>query len=184
MGRPLVVVFPEFAEQDLAWIQDLRRQYDALSMAAIDPHFTLVRPREGIEADALAQALPGRLTGVRPFEFILREARVVAPTDESDYSYVFLIPDEGSEEFFRLHRQIGSGAFIPHITICRSLRLAHCEKLADELNSRGIEVRGKVTALDIVVEDGARLAKVHRHILGDSKPSDSRGREQPADVIL
>lgn len=92
------------------------------------------------------------------------------PVDGGEYSYVFLVPDEGMSSIIRLHDLIYSGdlssslrldiPFVPHITVASSKNLSHCKSLCDRINSERLEIRGEVHELALVIEDGVRISPV------------------------
>jgi len=92
------------------------------------------------------------------------------PSVVGEYSYVFLVPDEGFSDVVQLHDKIYSRElrsclrldipFVPHITVASSKKVAVCKELVDVLNDKKFEVTGRVQSLDLVFEDGNRITTV------------------------
>jgi 2'-5' RNA ligase len=165
MSNLLVVNYPKISEDDLAWIQDIRRQYDELNFRAIDPHFTLVFPMIGIDREQLVSHVEKSIQGTQLFEFAIRCA-VLCNDAFSRYTHVFLVPDEGYSKIIKLHDRLYTGViaselrldipFIPHIGIANSHDAHRCKELVDRLNSQQFEIRGRIDRLDVIWSEGNR----------------------------
>jgi 2'-5' RNA ligase superfamily len=163
MDSLLVVNYPIISKDDLAWIQNIRQQYDKLNFRAIDPHFTLVFSLIGIDRSTLISHIKQSILDIHPFEFTLRCA-VLSNDVFSDYTHVFLVPDEGYSKIVKLHDRLYAAVladqlrldipFIPHIGIANSLNVRSCKELVDRLNSQQFEIRGKIDQLDIIWSEG------------------------------
>jgi 2'-5' RNA ligase superfamily len=163
MKSLLVVNYPTISKDDLAWIQDIRKKYDELNFTAIEPHFTLVFPLTDIDRATLISHVQQSIQAIQSFEFILRCA-VLSNDAFSNYTHVFLVPDEGYSKIIKLHDRLYTAVlanelrldipFIPHIGIANSLNARSCKELVDRLNSQQFELRGRIDKLDIIWSEG------------------------------
>jgi hypothetical protein len=155
----LVLVYPQLEEKDYNWIQTFRSKHDEKYFTVVEPHFTIVFPVFDInekEFISHVQKIAGKF---KEFYFVLRCAQIVKDSF-SDYTDVFLIPEEGYRLFVKLHDSLYTGIlekdfrldipFIPHLGIANNLDAKHCKKLADEINLRSIEIVGAISRLEIV----------------------------------
>jgi 2'-5' RNA ligase len=166
VSRLLIVVYPKISKPDFEWIQDHRRKYDELSCQAVPPHFTLFFPSAEFKSDDLFQIAKRNISSFPSFQFSLRSAMIM-PRLVGEYSYVFLVPDEGFSQIIQLHDKIYSNElssslrldipFVPHVTVASSKNVAVCKELVDALNNKKFEITGKIQTLDIVFEDGDRI---------------------------
>ena len=174
MERLLVVSYPIIATDRLAWIQDIRLQYDELNFQAIDPHFTLVFPIADLDREVLISHVRRSIQHMQSFEFVIRCA-IVCGDAFNDYTHVFLVPDEGYGQLVKLHDRLYTGVlagqlrldipFIPHIGIANSQNARNCKQLADRLNEQQFEIHGKVNRLDIIWDKNDRVGKVEEFLL-------------------
>lgn len=158
-----VVNYPTLSEKDFQWIQSVRKKFDKLFYNVINPHFTLVFPTENISFELLFEHLQKVAEHFEPFEFVIRCATVGDP-DFMDHAHLFLIPDEGFSKIVKLHDAFYRGVlepelrldlpFVPHIAIASLPNPEDCKKLADKLNAKNFEIRGKIETLDIIRFDG------------------------------
>ena len=159
----LVVNYPTISKDDLAWIQNIRQEYDELNFRAIDPHFTLVFPLIDIDRATLISHIQQSIKDVQAFEFTLRCA-ILSNDAFSDYTHVFLVPDEGYSKIVKLHDRLYTAVlvdrlrldipFIPHIGIANSLNAQSCKELVDRLNSQQFEISGRIERLDLIWSEG------------------------------
>ena len=173
-SRLLIVAYPKISEKDYAWIQNIRERNDRLSFDAIKPHFTLFFPSNQFTQKDLVHATKRNVRGIGPFRFVLRCAVLMPPVVE-DYSYMFLVPDEGFSYFVKLHNRIYRGPiaqtlrldipFVPHITVGSTKNLAHAKKVIDELERQSFEICGAIDSLAIVIEDGDRIRTIKEIVL-------------------
>ncbi|MDX1616802.1 MAG: hypothetical protein R3300_21015 [Candidatus Promineifilaceae bacterium] len=84
----LVLAYPEIDQEDRAWIQSLRAEYDERYYGVVEPHFTLVFPTEALDIRDLSAHVRDTLSGGWPVRFVLRCALVV-PDQFSDATHVF-----------------------------------------------------------------------------------------------
>ncbi len=154
----LVLAYPEIADHDLEFIQQIRSRQDPLfSLVAL--HFTLVFPLSGISEKEFMDEIAIQVNNFSRFTFILRKATLHKDEFTGEW-LVFLIPHEGYSGFVQLHDALYSGKlekyhrrdfdYIPHITVCRSADKNHCMQLADQLNGPQVNIQGQITAIDLV----------------------------------
>lgn len=96
---------------------------------------------------------------IEAFNFVLRCA-VLGDDAFSDFTHVFLVPDEGYSRIVKLHDRLYIGIlkeelrlnipFVPHIGIANSQNAQACKDLVDDLNAAPFEVRGRVEKLDVI----------------------------------
>ncbi|MGJ3249382.1 MAG: 2'-5' RNA ligase family protein [Elainellaceae cyanobacterium] len=90
----------------------------------------------------------------------------------SDFTHVFLVPDEGYSRIIKLHDRLYTGMlidelrldipFIPHIGIANSRNAQECKNLVDNLNSKSFEVNGKVETLDVIWYEGNQVDTIKK----------------------
>jgi len=155
----LVLAYPQIEEKDYNWIQKYRALHDEKYFNIVEPHFTLVFPVNNIDEKAFVSHVQKARKKVKEFFFVLRCAQILKDSF-SEYTDVFLIPEEGYRIFVKLHDALYSDIlenelrldipFIPHLGIANSLDAKKCKTLADEINNKNIEIVGAITKLDIV----------------------------------
>ena len=160
MTRSLFVInYPTIAPEDFNWIQSVRKQYDELYQEIINPHFTIVFPVFNFQEKAFIKHIKQAIQEIEAFDCVLRCA-VLGDDAFSDYTHVFLVPDEGYSSIVKLHDRLYTGIltnelrldipFVPHIGIANSRNAQRCKQLVDELNAKSFEIRGKVEKLDVI----------------------------------
>lgn len=155
----LVIAYPTIDKKDFRWIQSIRKEYDERYFNIVNPHFTIVFPVFNIEFDQFAGHVKKILEKFATFFFVLRCAQIVKDSF-SDYTDLFLIPEEGYRLFVKLHNALYTGIlekelrldipYIPHIGIANSLDPLKCKSLADRINSKNIEIVGAINKIDVI----------------------------------
>ena len=155
----LVLAYPQLEGKDFEWIQSIRAKHDARYYKLVEPHFTLVFPVIDVELKLFIKHTETAAKKFKEFYFVLRCAQIVKDSF-SDYTDVFLIPEEGYRIFVKLHDQLYRDVlekelrldipFIPHLGIANNLDPIKCKFLADEINNRNLEIFGAINKLDIV----------------------------------
>jgi len=155
----LVLAYPTIEKKDLNWIQSIRKEHDERYYKIVNPHFTIVFPVNNCDYNQLSEHVKKVTRKFGTFFFVLRCAQIVKDSF-SDYTDVFLIPEEGYRLFVKLHDALYTGIlekelrldipFIPHLGIANSLDPLKCKDLSDKLNSKNIEIVGAINKLDIV----------------------------------
>ncbi len=171
----LAINYPTLVQPDLDWIQGIRQQYDELYFEVVAPHFTLVFPAFNQDETTFTEHVRRIARETPPFEFVLRCA-VLGDDAFSDYTHVFLVPDEGYSQIVRLHDRLYTGIlseqlrldipFVPHIGIANSKDARACKRLVDEINAREFEIFGKVEHLDVIEYVENRVRTLERIPLG------------------
>lgn len=155
----LVLAYPEIEQKDFTRIQSIREKNDARYYNIVDPHFTLVFPVNEIPHDKFISHVFSVSRKFSKFYFVLRCAQIVKDTF-SNFTDVFLIPEEGYRIFVKLHDALYTGIlekelrldipFIPHMGIGNDTDPHECKRLADKINAENIEIFGAIGKLDIV----------------------------------
>ena len=155
----LVLAYPQIEEPDYKWIQSVRAEHDERYYNVVEPHFTLVFPVFDVDEKTIINHTISTAKKFKEFYFVLRCAQIVKDSF-SDYTDVFLIPEEGYRIFVKLHDTLYTGPiakdlrldipFIPHVGIANNTDPVKCKKLADEINKRNPEIVGSINKLDVV----------------------------------
>jgi hypothetical protein len=160
MSRSLLVVnYPALSAEELEKIQSVRRQHDLLNYDVVAPHFTLVFPVFDHDEKSFIAHVEQIAQSLSSFDFVIRCA-VLGDDAFSDYTHVFLVPDEGYSRIVRLHDLLYTGIlaselrldipFIPHIGIANDLNPQVCKTIVDTWNATDFEIWGKVQRLDVI----------------------------------
>lgn len=170
----LVLAYPEIEKKDYEWIQSIRKVYDERYYKIAEPHFTLVFPLFDLEEKKLIDHVSMVAKKFKEFYFVLRCAQIVKDSF-SEYTDVFLIPEEGYRIFIKLHDELYTGIlknelrldipFIPHVGIGNNLSAAKCKILADDINRNSPEIVGSVNKLDIVSFENNKVNTIKKIIL-------------------
>ena len=162
----LVLAYPQLEKKDYDWIQSIRSKHDERYYKLVQPHFTLVFPSFSIIEKLFTSHVEKVTKKFKEFYFVLRCSQIVKDSF-SDYTDVFLVPEEGYRIFVRLHDALYTGvlenelrldiAFIPHIGIAGYTDPLKCKKLAYEINKNNPEIFGSIYKLDVVSYDSSRI---------------------------
>lgn len=162
----LVLSYPNFAPEDLDWIQEIRAEHDELYLEVVDPHFALVFPVFGMDPAVFSRHAREKAEGSGKIPFVLRCASVVDDAF-SEYFHTFLVPDEGYSGIVKLHDKLYRGPlapelrldipFIPHIGVGNSQDPLLCKALADGLNARDFSIAGEIDVLDVARYEDDRV---------------------------
>jgi 2'-5' RNA ligase len=111
---------------------------------------------------------------IEAFEFVIRCA-VLGDDAFSDYTHVFLVPDEGYSNVVKLHDRLYTGLltgelrldipFVPHIGVANSPDAKACKKLVDELNSKDFAIAGKIESIDAIWYEDDKVGTIERILL-------------------
>lgn len=155
----LVIAYPQLEEKDYSWIQTVRSKYDERYFKVVEPHFTFIFPDFNTNKDEFIKHVQHVAKKFKEFYFVLRCAQIVKDSF-SDYTDVFLIPEEGYRLFVKLHDALYTGVlekelrldipFIPHLGVANNLDAEKCKSLADEINSENLEIVGAISKLEII----------------------------------
>jgi 2'-5' RNA ligase len=172
MAKSLLVVnYPTISAEDFDWIQSVRKQHDQLHWEVVDPHFTIVFPVFSLEEKAFIHHIEQAVKEIETFDFVLRCA-VLGDDAFSDFTHVFLVPDEGYSRIVRLHDRLYTEVltnelrldipFVPHIGIANSRNAQACKYLVDDLNARSFEIKGRVEKLDIIWYEDDKVGTIEQ----------------------
>lgn len=163
------VCMPQFAPDALAEFQALRLAHDPGEAARIGPHVTLVFPTNRIEETAFIAHVGSVAAYTAP---AMLRFRSVMPWIEpgTGLTFLFLVPDEGSDWLKQLHMRLYSGVlapslepacpYIPHLTLGRFADLATASAVADEVNARLGCQSGLVSSLEMVRVEAASVRPI------------------------
>lgn len=167
----LVLAYPSLSKQDLDWIQQIRSVHDQRYFHIFAPHFTLVFPAPDSLLNHVQPHVEAVATKLHPISFVLRSALVVKDSF-SDFTGVFLVPDEGFGNIVRAHDVLYTGIleeelrldvpFIPHIGIANYLSPQTCKRLANEINQCALTINGMIDNLDVVTWERSAVHTVAR----------------------
>jgi 2'-5' RNA ligase len=170
----LALSYPSISDVNRTLIQAIREQHDP-NYAIVAPHFTLVFPLVDQERALLSEHLHRILQGQEQISFVLRCALVVKDVT-GDSTHTFLVPDEGFSDLVKLHDHLYTGflaeqlrldiPFIPHITVASSRQPEVCKRVADEINSQNISIRGTIRTVALVEYANNRVMTLEQIALG------------------
>ncbi|OGV10609.1 MAG: hypothetical protein A3J84_01060, partial [Ignavibacteria bacterium RIFOXYA2_FULL_37_17] len=148
--------------------------YDERYYNLVLPHFTLVFPVNNAEQKAFINHIEKASKKFKEFYFVLRCAQIVKDSF-SDYTDLFLIPEEGYRIFVKLHDALYSGIlekelrldipFLPHLGIANNKDPLKCKTLSDEINSKNPEIFGAINKLDVVSFTNEKVETIKEIIL-------------------
>lgn len=171
----LALAYPTLSAADYERIQSFRKLYDR-NYRLVEPHFTLVFGVPDWEAEAFIAEIDDRQCGFQAFDFCLCCA-VLNRDASGDLYHVFLTPDAGYSQVVRLHDRLYSGKllphrrldidFIPHIGIANSNDPRQCLEWIESWNREEFEIRGRVSALDVVRYEDDTVKSLRRIPLAD-----------------
>ncbi len=155
----LVIAYPEIEKKDYAWIQSVREKHDERFYKVVEPHFTFVFPVFNIKEKDFIEHASSIAKKFNEFYFVLRCAQIVKDSF-SEYTDVFLIPEEGYRIFVKLHDALYTKIlkdelrldihYVPHLGIANNFDANRCKQIADEINKANIEIVGAVKKLEII----------------------------------
>ena len=95
--------------------------------------------------------MAGNSLGFKRIKFISK-CTVIVKDSFSEFTDLFLVPDEGYSDIVKLHDKLYSGIlknnlrfdipYIPHIGIGGSTNPVECKSIADELNKSNFSING------------------------------------------
>jgi hypothetical protein len=165
----LVIAYPEIEKKDYAWIQSVREKHDERFYKVVEPHFTFVFPVFNIKENDFIAHVNSVAKKFNEFYFVLRCAQIVKDSF-SEYTDVFLIPEEGYRIFVKLHDSLYTKIlteelrldihYVPHLGIANNLDAYKCKKIADEINKANIEIVGAIKKLEIISYENDSVEKI------------------------
>ena len=174
----LVLAYPNISKKDYEWIQRFRKKYDSRYYKIVKPHFTIVFPVNNIDESIFIRHIERVSQDYKPIEFSLRCSTIVKDSF-SDFSDIFLVPDEGNSKIIKLHDEFYSDVlasnlrldipFIPHIGIGGSKFPEEYKKLSDKLNKKDFCINGIIDSLDITYYNYPELKTIKKIFLKNTK---------------
>jgi 2'-5' RNA ligase len=169
-----VLAYPEMAAEGYDRIQAIRRDYDP-AVSFVEPHFTIVFPREDIDAGSLIAHAGPLAAGLKPVRFTLARAETARGVSDG-MSYLYLVPDEGHDAIVDIHGRLHAGpvrhrpgvdpAFVPHITVGVFGDPDETLSQAMRLNGEGLKIHGRLAALSVVACGDATVTPLANIPLG------------------
>ncbi len=174
MVSNLVLAFPKLSRIDYEWIQSVRKKYDNRYYNIVEPHFTIVFPVFNIDESQLENHIKKVCSLFTPIQFSIRTSTVVKDSF-SDFTDVFLVPDEGNSQIIKLHDKLYTDilskelrldiAFIPHIGIGASRNLEESKIISENLNNQNILIEGTINELDLIEYDYPKVKFIKKYFL-------------------
>ena len=154
----LAISYPELEPNDFEKIQQFRKARD-FQYKLIEPHFTLVFPTAGFQAQTFSAEITKQAAGTDPFDFCLRCATINKDAFSERY-HIFLVPDEGFSKILKLHDQLYADQlspyrsldidYVPHITIGNTKDPQLCLDMVNQWNQTDFEIWGQIKQLDLI----------------------------------
>jgi len=158
----LVISYPKLSEENYNWIQSIRKEYDSRYYNVVDPHFTIVFPVFNYDETKLENHIENICTNTNSIHFTIRATTIVKDSF-SDFTDVFLVPDEGNSQIIKLHDKLYIEIlskelrldipFIPHIGIGASKLPKESKEISDKINNGNILIDGEINELELIEFD-------------------------------
>ena len=147
-----VIAVPEFADEDAAWIDAIRRAHDP-QYESVPAHVTLVFPFESADPDWFAGHVASIAAVTAPLQVAFdRLARLENP-HQPKYRFlnVLLADAAGALPLTALYRALGgAGEYEPHVTLTRFGAVFSAKALERQLGELGRPVQGRIAALELL----------------------------------
>jgi hypothetical protein len=173
----LVLAYPEISKEDFDFIQEYRSRNDHKYFKVVDLHFTIFFACDKFAEQEFIEEVKKQTTNIKSFEFELNLATINFD-DSKKYYHEFLVPEKGYKDIVLLHDKIYSDKFlpflkyeidyIPHVGIGNSENVNDCKKRIDDLNFKGLSVKGIINTLDIVEYKDGVIKTIEKIILKKS----------------
>ncbi len=158
-----VISYPKFIPNEGEMIPVTRSIYPKFIYPKLAPHFTFVFPQASVPQKQLITHVQTIAANHAPIPFVIRRVEAVADKLSQNH-YLFLVPNEGSDEVIQFHDHLYSGVlaaelrhdipFIPHITLGHTADSVYCKTAADAINEQPFKVGGLIETLDVVEVQG------------------------------
>ena len=186
---------PELSRPDIERIQTVRAQHDPQGKL-LGPHVTLVFPTLATTERRLLDHVTQIIGNVRAFRAAFRCAILYKDT-EKPLTYAYLLPDDGTSHFVRLHHQLLTGSleralrldvpYVPHITLGAFERPEAAKTVVDSFNQQPFTISGFVNTVNIArLEEGKlstlaalRLRPAEMARPGGQRPMQGRNERRP-----
>jgi hypothetical protein len=167
----LVLAYPKLEKREYEWIQSYRQKYDERYYNMVKPHFTLVFPVSNCDEKLFIEHAQKKVKKFKEFFFVLRCAQIVKDPF-SNYTDVFLIPEEGYRIFVKLHDALYTDLlekelrldipFIPHLGIAGNENAVKCKTIADKINLKHLEIVGSIKDVDVVSYNNQKVTTLNK----------------------
>jgi 2'-5' RNA ligase len=164
----VLLAYPKLSKADYDWIQQIRKVHDR-QFTIVEPHFTIVFPTAKLSEKEFVENIDNQHNNVKSFDFSLTKA-VVEENHYPKYFQVHLVGNEKIEEIVALHDLYYVDAlttelrqdipFTPHITVASNEDETVMQRLANEINAKHINVRGKIDAVVVGAFDGKKVSNI------------------------
>ncbi len=165
----VILGYPIISKPDFDRIQSLRKTYDRL-YEVVEPHFTFVFPTTKLSIEDLTEHTMLKSADTHKIAIILAKA-IVIDDDSKTFSHTFLVPSDGEKEINELHDLLYTDSlaselrldipFVPHIGVGTG-DAAAMQKLADEINAQGVDIKGTIDTLTVASYDGKTVNDVEQ----------------------
>lgn len=173
----VILAYPKLSKSDYDWIQEIRKANDR-QFEAVEPHFTIVFPTVKLSETEIIEHVESQPNNIESFAFALTKA-VVEENIYPKYFQVHLIATEEIKEVVALHDLFYVGAlaselrsdiaYVPHVTIASHEDKAVMQKLADEMNAKGVNIRGNIDTITVGSFDGEKVIDIKNFNLEKTK---------------
>lgn len=147
-----VIAIPEFAAEDAAWIDTIRRAHDP-QFDAVPAHITLVFPFESADPDWFAGHVASIAAVTAPMDVSFdRLARIENPQQPKYRFLNVLLAEAGSAAPLTAlyHALGGKGDFEPHVTLTRFGAVFSAKALERQMGELQRPVRGRIASLELL----------------------------------
>jgi 2'-5' RNA ligase len=169
----VVIAFPEISQNYFEWIQDIRKTHDR-QFGMIEPHFTIIFPTAKLSEEEMLKHIESFDLDTQPFTFKLTTAVVEENTFNKSFQ-IHLVADELIHKLVKLHDLLYTGIlesehrhdilYTPHITIAGSEEKSVIQKLADEINAKGLSIHGQINEITVGSFDGTKVSNIKEYQL-------------------
>lgn len=147
-----VIAVPEFAAEDAAWIDTIRRAHDP-QYETVPAHVTLVFPFDSADPDWFAGHVASIAAVTAPMDVSFdRLARIDNPQQPKYRFLNVLLADAASAvPLTDLYRALGGrGEYEPHVTLTRFGAVFSAKALERQMGSLSRPARGRITSLELL----------------------------------
>jgi 2'-5' RNA ligase len=149
-----VIAVPEFADEDAAWIDAIRRAHDP-QYEAVAAHVTLVFPFDSADPDWFAGHVAAIAAVTAPIGVAFDRLAHIENPHQPKYRFLnVLLADAASAVPLTAlyHALGGKGDFEPHLTLTRFGAVFSAKALERQMGGGELPrpVRGRIAALDLI----------------------------------
>ena len=147
-----VIAVPEFADEDAAWIDAIRRAHDP-QYESVPAHVTLVFPFESADPDWFTGHVAAIATVTAPMNVAFDRLTRLGNPYQPKYRFlnVLLADAVSAAELTALYKALGGrGDYEPHVTLTRFGAVFSAKALERQLGALGRPVQGRIAALELL----------------------------------